>query len=388
MAIKNRRGVYTDFNPTNMVEGEFAIVQSGDPTAESGEAVYICFTTGSAKRLASYADVIRNIAPEYSEQETYPINTFIIYNGILYRNTSAITTPESWHSNKWKRVYIGGQPIVLGSAKNAELFNDVATNTAAGISSHAEGGNTTATGNYSHAEGYSTEASQSYSHAEGYSTHATGIRSHAEGYMSTASERTSHAEGHNTKAMGDYGSHSEGYLTQASGAASHAEGHNTKATGSYSHAEGEGTTASGIRSHAEGGETTASGPYSHSEGYRTVASGNEAHAQGIYTRATHRSQHVFGEYNVLDESAAAATARGTYVEIVGNGTTSDARSNARTLDWNGNEVLAGKLTVGASPVDDMDVATKAYVDSVGSSIAVSYTDPNNDGNIVISMGGL
>jgi chitodextrinase len=33
-----------------------------------------------------------------------------------------------------------------------------------------------------------------------------------------------------------------------------------------------------------------------------------------------------------------------YVEIVGNGTATDARSNARTLDWAGNEWLAGNLT--------------------------------------------
>jgi hypothetical protein len=43
---------------------------------------------------------------------------------------------------------------------------------------------------------------------------------------------------------------------------------------------------------------------------------------------------------------------------VGNGTASDERSNARTLDWNGNEVLAGKLTVGVNPTNAMDVATK------------------------------
>lgn len=36
--------------------------------------------------------------------------------------------------------------------------------------------------------------------------------------------------------------------------------------------------------------------------------------------------------------------RGTYVEIVGNGKNPSTRSNARTLDWNGNEWLAGGLT--------------------------------------------
>ena len=54
--------------------------------------------------------------------------------------------------------------------------------------------------------------------------------------------------------------------------------------------------------------------------------------------------------------------RGNYVEIVGNGDWS-TRSNARTLDWNGNEVLSGKLTVGTAPTNNMDVTTKQYVDT-------------------------
>jgi hypothetical protein len=58
------------------------------------------------------------------------------------------------------------------------------------------------------------------------------------------------------------------------------------------------------------------------------------------------------------------------VEIVGKGTSSSARSNARTLDWNGNEVLAGKLTVGTAPTANMDVATKKYVDNSIAAISV------------------
>ena len=63
-------------------------------------------------------------------------------------------------------------------------------------------------------------------------------------------------------------------------------------------------------------------------------------------------------YNVADTNASNSTERGNYIEIVGNGTANNARSNARTLDWDGNEVLAGKLTVGSGPSNSMDVATK------------------------------
>ena len=163
------------------------------------------------------------------------------------------------------------------------------------------------------------------------------------GSGTTASGECSHAEGNVTKATGD-ASHAEGVDTTASGSYSHAEGGGTTASGIQSHAEGGGTTASGVQSHAEGGGTTASGVQSHAEGNDTTASGDRSHAEGNGTKANHASQHVFGEYNIEDPSTATAKKRGTYVEIIGNGTKSSARSNARTLDWSGNEVLAGNIS--------------------------------------------
>lgn len=154
------------------------------------------------------------------------------------------------------------------------------------------------------------------------------------------------AEGRTTIASGNY-SHAEGIGATASGQTSHAEGSYTTASGTQSHAEGSGATASGLASHAEGNSTTASGKYSHAEGY--------------LSRAQRRSQHVFGEYNIAESGDTGS--KGIYVEIVGNGSSDSNRSNARTLDWNGNEVLAGKLTVGTAPTNDMDVATKTYVDT-------------------------
>lgn len=157
----------------------------------------------------------------------------------------------------------------------------------------------------------------------------------AEGAETTASGTVSHAEGNYTTSSG-YASHAEGSGTTASGNYSHAEGLGTTASADDSHSEGNFTTASGSPSHAEGLYTTASGVCSHAEGNNTTASGQYAHAEGRSTTAQTLSQHVFGEYNVLDAAGSTAT-RGTYVEIVGNGSTLDARSNARTLDWSGNE---------------------------------------------------
>ena len=133
-----------------------------------------------------------------------------------------------------------------------------------------------------------------------------------------------------------------GYNPTASGAYSFAQGYGTTASGFYSHSEGIMSTASENSSHSEGSSTTASGNSSHSEGNSTTASGSASHSEGTGTTAQRKSQHAFGEYNVLDTTGT-TTSRGDYVEIVGNGTSTSARSNARTLDWSGNEYLAGKI---------------------------------------------
>ena len=267
---------------------------------------------------------------------------------------------------------------------------------ASGYGSHAEGNTTIAFGNYSHAEGYGTSKSNAIIFAERVGTsnipytykytNAIGVSvgsilkatiADVDYYLlivsmdttgkqisfktltselpdkglttaalidGIASGNYSHAEGSNTTASGQ-GAHAEGSGTTASGTHSHAEGGTTKASSWSSHAEGYNTTASGECAHAEGSNTEASGDSAHAEGSNTKASGTISHAEGYNTTANHKSQHVFGEYNIADDSTAAATDRGNYVEIVGNGTAS-SKSNARALDWDGNEWLAGKLHVG------------------------------------------
>lgn len=207
-------------------------------------------------------------------------------------------------------------------------------------------------GNYSHAEGQGTVANGETSHSEGDRTYAGGRSSHSEGYFTIASGNYSHAEGQHTTTTGE-GSHAEGQYTTASGDYSHVEGNGSTASVSYSHAEGSGTTASGLQSHAEGEHTTASGNNSHAEGSYTTASGLQSHAEGYMTTAQRRSQHVFGEFNVLDTGGSSAFNKGTYIEIVGKGTKASARSNARTLDWSGNETLAGSITIGKGTSDEV-----------------------------------
>lgn len=151
--------------------------------------------------------------------------------------------------------------------------------------------------------------------------YSLGEAAFAEGYDTEASGYSSHAEGSGTIASG-YSSHAEGCNTIASGIYSHVEGRVTEASGEHSHAEGEGTEASGNSSHAEGSSTKASGNYSHAEGYLVTASGDYSHVQG--------------KYNVADSA-------GKYAHIVGNGIADAFRSNAHTLDWDGNAWFAGGI---------------------------------------------
>lgn len=164
---------------------------------------------------------------------------------------------------------------------------------------------------------------------------ASGSASHAEGSETTASGYASHAEGSENTASGS-SSHAEGDGTTASGSSSHAEGSGTTALGVCSHAEGSGTIASGRGSHAEGNNNTASGNSSHSEGKYNGASGDYSHAEGYNTTASGKYQHVQGKYNIEDTA-------NKYAHIVGNGSSRDNKSNAHTLDWNGNAWFAGRV---------------------------------------------
>lgn len=295
----------------------------------------------------------------------------------------------------------------MGAASHSEGIDTDAI----GSYSHAEGQNSIAAGQSSHAEGtggsytlndvtYESKAMGTADHVEGYQTRTAVNQpgNHAEGYRTNSLGGASHSEGCETTASGVH-SHAEGAHTTASGTQSHAEGNYTISSGAQSHAEGGTTTASGSGSHSEGYSTVASGSAAHAEGVGSNASGDYSHAGGAETIASGAVSNVFGRYNVPDDGTSiqdleewtantsysvgdvrkrTITSNGVttctkiicktansdstymaskwyncggeykYVEIVGNGFSGTARSNARTLDWDGNERLAGDLYVHAN----------------------------------------
>lgn len=153
-------------------------------------------------------------------------------------------------------------------------------------------------------------------------------------------------------------------------------GYAVEASGICSHAEGNGTTASAVSSHAEGDFTIASGDNSHAEGKITKASGTSSHAEGINTQASSDYQHVQGKYNIEDTA-------NKYAHIVGNGSET-TKSNAHTLDWEGNAWYLGKLSQDGTPTEDKDLITKKYLNDILNTILKF----NDDGELVVTIDGI
>ena len=338
----------------------------------------------------------------------------------------AVQTKNFTHNNNY----------YASTASNVGAFAE-GTGTASGMFSHAEGNATRAQGQFGHAEGQSTHADARWSHAEGRNTEATGEKAHAEGDETNATGESSHAEGNSTTASGSY-SHAEGDVTVASAAGAHAEGRRTQAVHQGAHAEGIDTIARWA-AHAEGESTQANGQWSHAEGVNTKANMAAAHAEGEGTIANATSSHVVGKYNAADsydnwiawaantEYSVGDKVKKTqtinneetvvgyicktansdatfdvqhwdldsnhmnFVEIVGNGynelddtTHQEVRhgSNARALDWDGNEYLAGDVYVHAN--SDSTGGTK--VATISDIPNVPVTDVQVNGTSVLSNG--
>ena len=111
---------------------------------------------------------------------------------------------------------------------------------------------------------------------------------------------------------------------------------NCSATANYSTAMGDGATASGNYSTAMGRNTTASANYST--------------AMGVYTTASDYGSLSIGSYNSVNSSVTtggSATAFNTdnAAFVIGNGTASNAVSDAFVVRFNGDATLSGDLTI-------------------------------------------
>lgn len=173
-----------------------------------------------------------------------------------------------------------------------------------------------------------------------YCSTALGLRSKALGryalaigsYVLAAGEYAI-ALGCSTRALGE-SSVALNAATIAKGIASLAIGRNTEAIGAYSFVGGLGTKAEGIAAFAINQETNANGENSVATGYGTYANGLCSIADGLGTIADGDFMHVGGKCNKTT---------GNKIVVYGNGTDGDNRSDAYSLDWQGNGEYAGHV---------------------------------------------
>lgn len=293
--------------------------------------------------------------------------TFDVYSYSTYPSTFNLLV-SNYTPMGATTVYVDGSPVASWNAdtKSAVTSNNAVLQTFdADTKMNVE--NPTGTGSLSLNRATNTTTGQN-SVAVGETCEASGRASYACGLSCTSSGIASHSECNACTASGDY---------------SHAEGGQTEATGLSSHSEGSETEATGHASHSEGRATYATGQFSHAEGLGSTASGEVSHAEGNNTIAQRANQHVFGKYNIADTNGVDSTVDGKYVEIVGNGSANNARSNARTLDWDGNEVIAGKMQATSGYTDGNNATYVAQLpDTTGwagnkTLATTEYVDDNN-----------
>lgn len=125
-----------------------------------------------------------------------------------------------------------------------------------------------------------------------------------------------------TRKIGD-GARANGVENQALCKGSNSDGNGNLSYGAWADTYGKGNKA-GFCASAGGLNTHAKGKYSKTDGQGTITGSS--------------FQYAHGKYNIEDENS-------EFAEIVGNGAT-NKRSNAYTLDWQGNGWFAGEVTVG------------------------------------------
>lgn len=163
------------------------------------------------------------------------------------------------------------------------------------------------------------------------------------------------------------------YPSSTIGTNSVAVGTNCYATGSNSFSGGDTSTASGGNSFAFGSGAVAGGNGSIAVGNGATTTKAYSQAFGNRVIADTAFQMVFGVANIQDTE-------GKYVEVVGNGDENAiTRSNARTLDWSGNEILAG--TSQATGFKTASGTSSQFLKADGSTDSTSYATQSEVDNL-------
>lgn len=257
-------------------------------------------------------------------------------NGVLCKATAAIATGETiTPGTNCETTTV--EALIAAAMAGVDLSSkaDKASPVFTGSISLGRADNTTV-GSGSCAVGTNTEASGNYSVAVGVVTEAHGLASFAEGYH-TVSSIYSHAAGIYTESVGKcqyvFGRYNilDSLISTHSSSVTYYPGDRVFTYSSSPLGSGIKYTTRMYECKSEhSGDSPSSGMLP------------TTHWRLIDQLESMDGLEYFSENNV-------------YAEICGNGTADNARSNARTLDWSGNEALAGSLTLGKGTADETTI---------------------------------
>lgn len=222
-----------------------------------------------------------------------------------------------------------------------------------GILGTANGGTGNADG-YIRTGAYPGSYIGTHATAEGNFTFAWGVSSHIEGGAGHGNSLTGHQgmpEGINQYSNNeeiiagwrDFGITGDGGgFSLAKGMYSHVEGNGNLALGISSHAQGTSNIALGHSASVSGAWNEANGDRAFAVGYSNIANGENSFVAGYENIA-------YGENSFIIGKCAKTTTDDNLVFVVGNGTNSiNNKSNAFTVDWDGNAFISNNLSVGGS----------------------------------------
>lgn len=409
--------LYDDDN-SGIYETDVNALQVSDFYYSTGQSEYV--VEGTYTSFSSVKDYVKSSMHGDIPELTFKIVLSEKTSGAWNRNFTAGDVIDLIYPNTLTGVWGEMGSVLLGKSNVIDSAHHAIAQGFGNIVESDQGSawgklnHITSNAQNAHVEGYYNEVSDKQAHAEGARTKASAENAHAEGEWTGAHGKNSHAEGYGVLATGQ-GAHAEGYFLDskgdnevfksikniqnsialdsigypvlgAQGKASHIEGiacstglPEKQSDGSYKLRKG----FEGKAAHAQGSECKAYGNYSFAGGQKSITYGakslafgancttgstttpaNNSIALGDSTKTTSSEEFACGKFNKSNEDV---------LFTVGNGTGDDNRSNAFQVN------TTGTATVAADPVNDMDVVTKRYVDSLSSNcITLDYnsiTDP-------------
>lgn len=309
MAIQLRRGAYADYNPNRLKEGEIAVVRSGDSTVD-GKAVYIAFAQGVTKRLAT-ADEMANYNAEinaiYGEIQTKATNIQQVFQNTVSKaneaNQSATDAQEARDEvietvNSIKEAIEESGPDGAALAIYVQQAKDAAESATASAES---------------VDDVVTAAQTAKNAAETANTSAQSAKNAAQSAKTAAETANTNAQSAKTAAE----TAAEYVRTHGVTLFNNRYGEITPSSGDYDSSlithDNDSTVYDAL--------TTLNNLISSGTGTNSIKLGSNVTASGA-------NQTVRGKYNTVDSNS-------VYADIVGNGASNNARSNAYALTWDG-----------------------------------------------------